>query len=553
MKSKRVLSLMMAAALMTGSAGTALYATDISAVAASAKLEAPTGLKYTALTEKSVKLSWNAVGNAKMYAVYKYDSKSGKYKVYRKVNTTSCEVTGLKASTRYKFRVAAIKYSGGKLTAQTKTDPLSVKTKGETDSTKPGTIAGTGVKLPKSEGRVFNIYAWNEEFKGFFDKYYVVPSGITVNWVINPADDGTYQDRLDSALQRQGSAAADDKVDLFLVEPDYIRKYVDSDYTMDVSKIGVKPLKTEYQYTIDAATDSKGKLKGVSFQCCPGALIFRRSIAEDVLGTSDPDKVQSKLSTWEKFSAAAESAKDKGYYMTSSYEFTYRVFSENKTKPWVSSKGRLTLDDDLLYWANMSNEMVSEKSASAYNLWTDVVFAQMSGDGKTMCFFGPAWYYNFCMWNAQDPDRGCYGDWAICQGPDVYYWGGTWMLAAKGSDNPKMIADVMNAFTANKDICTKLAENENQFTNNMTVNQRCSKDASFNNQFLGGQNDYAVMHKIAKNIKYNKAAATQYDLVLDNGFTDCMRDYITGYITFDDAYESFLSYVMDRYPAIKIS
>lgn len=552
MKSKRILSLMMAAVLMTGSAGTALYATDISAVAASAKLEAPTGLKYTELAEKSVKLSWNAVSGAKMYAVYKYDSKSGKYKVYKKVNTTSCEITGLKASTSYKFRVAAMKYSGGKLTAQTKTDTLSVKTKGKSGSTKPGTTAGTGVKLPKSEGKVFNIYAWNEEFKGFFEKYYVVPSGITVNWVINPSDGGVYQDKLDSALKRQSSADADDKVDLFLVEPDYIRKYVDSDYTMDVSKIGVKPLKTEYQYTIDAATDSKGRLKGVSFQCCPGALIYRRSIAEDVLGTSDPDKVQSKLSTWEKFSAAAETAKDMGYYITASPEFTYRVFSENKTKPWVSSKGRLTLDDDLLYWANMSNEMVSDKSTIACNLWTDEVFAQMSRDGKAMCYFGPAWYYNYSMWTAQDPDRGCYGDWAICQGPDAYYWGGTWMLAAKGSDNPKMIADVMNAFTANKEICTRLAENESQFTNNMTVNQNVAKNPGYGNDFLGGQNDYAVMHKIAKNIKYNKSAATQYDLELDNGFTNYMYDYIAGRITFDDAYENFLSYVMTVYPSINI-
>ena len=31
------------------------------------------------------------------------------------------------------------------------------------------------------EGKVFNIYAWNEEFKGFFEKYYEVPEGITVN------------------------------------------------------------------------------------------------------------------------------------------------------------------------------------------------------------------------------------------------------------------------------------------------------------------------------------------------------------------------------------
>ena len=60
------------------------------------------------------------------------------------------------------------------------------------------------------------------------------------------------------------------------------------------------------------------------------------------------------------------------------------------------------------------------------------------------------------------------------------------------------------------------------------------------------------MHKIAKNIKYNKSAATQYDLELDNGFTNYMYDYIAGRITFDDAYENFLSYVMTVYPSINI-
>lgn len=39
------------------------------------------------------------------------------------------------------------------------------------------------------EGKVFNIYAWNEEFKGFFEKYYTVPEGVTVNWIITPSAD----------------------------------------------------------------------------------------------------------------------------------------------------------------------------------------------------------------------------------------------------------------------------------------------------------------------------------------------------------------------------
>ena len=50
------------------------------------------------------------------------------------------------------------------------------------------------------EGKVFNIYAWNEEFKGFFEKYYTVPEGVTVNWIITPSADGAYQDKLDEAL-----------------------------------------------------------------------------------------------------------------------------------------------------------------------------------------------------------------------------------------------------------------------------------------------------------------------------------------------------------------
>ena len=43
---------------------------------------------------------------------------------------------------------------------------------------------------PDGEGKVFNIHAWNEEFKGFFEKYYEVPEGITVNWIITPSTDG---------------------------------------------------------------------------------------------------------------------------------------------------------------------------------------------------------------------------------------------------------------------------------------------------------------------------------------------------------------------------
>ena len=142
------------------------------------------------------------------------------------------------------------------------------------------------------EGKVFNIYCWNTEYKRFFDKYITgeaglndngtpddysddsdfwdgaigVPEGVTVNWVINPSDGGVYQQKLDEALLNQDSAPADEKIDMFLAEADYILKYVESDYTAGIDTIGFTNPDTMYDYTIDACTDmATGVVKGMSF------------------------------------------------------------------------------------------------------------------------------------------------------------------------------------------------------------------------------------------------------------------------------------------------
>ncbi|MBQ6036031.1 MAG: carbohydrate ABC transporter substrate-binding protein, partial [Lachnospiraceae bacterium] len=126
-----------------------------------------------------------------------------------------------------------------------------------------GAAACNTTPAKKAQGKTFNIYAWNEEFKGFFENYYKGPEGVTVNWIINPSDNGVYQQKLDEALLNQKDAKDDDKIDMFLAEADYIGKYVDSDYTMDISKIGFTNADTQYQYTIKAATDKSGVCKGV--------------------------------------------------------------------------------------------------------------------------------------------------------------------------------------------------------------------------------------------------------------------------------------------------
>lgn len=416
----------------------------------------------------------------------------------------------------------------------------------------PAGQQGGGDVVATTEGKVFNIYAWNEEFKGFFEAYYTVPEGVTVNWVINPSDGGVYQQKLDEALSKQSTAADNDKVDMFLAEADYILKYVNSDATADVEAMGVTDFSNVYAYTKEAASDTNGVVKGVSFQCCPSAVIYRRSIAKDVIGSDDPADVQAALADWEKFDKVAADAKAKGYTMIASFASAYRPFSNNVTKPWVDADGNLQMDDNIKTWIDQTDKYVENGYcvSTIPGIWDEGANNEMFAEGKTMCYFGPAWYYNFCMGNAMDPEKGCSGDWAICEGPMAHFWGGTWILAAAGTDQADMVADIMNTFINDEDVCTKLVKEQMQFSNNQKVNEAVAADPEYGNAFLGGQNDTAVFCDLAKNIKFQNM--TVYDQICNEELQKKLQEYWKGATDKETALANFKQAIKEYYPEVNV-
>ena len=319
---------------------------------------------------------------------------------------------------------------------------------------------------------------------------------------------------------------------------------------MDVKSIGVTDFSNTYKYTVEAASDSNGVVKGVSFQCCPSALIYRRSIAKDVLGTDDPAEVQAALDSWEKFDEVAKVAKEKGYYMEATSVDDYRVFSNNTTSAWVVD-GKLNIDPAIQAWMDQAETYTNEGYARyATGIWSDEKNSEMFKEGKSMCFFGPAWYFNFCMGNAQDPDKGCFGDWAICKGPQAHFWGGTWMLAATGTDNPTMVADIMNTFINNEDVCSKLVSEDSQFSNNQKVNNKFAADPNYGNDFLGGQNDTAVFAELAKDIKFQNI--TPYDQICNEQLQANYLEYLAGTVDKETAMTNFKEAIKVAYPSITV-
>ncbi|MCQ2587228.1 MAG: ABC transporter substrate-binding protein [Treponema sp.] len=398
----------------------------------------------------------------------------------------------------------------------------------------------------KEEGKVLNIYVWNDEFADRFNSYYAakLPADVKVNFVQTPNQDNAYQNKLDEALLVQDKAAADAKIDIFLVEADYALKYVDTPYTLDVKKdIGLTDadLANQYKYTKDIMTDSKGNLKGVSWQACPGGFLYRRSYAKEVLGTDEPSEVQEKLADWAKFNAVAADMKAAGYYMLSGYDDAFRAFSDNMTQPWVVDN-KIVIDPQIQAWIDQTKEYTDKGYNNKASLWSAESTQGMMEDGKVFGYFGPAWFIDFCM---PHDEGSAFGDWAFCKGPQGFSWGGTWLCGAAGSDNVALIKDIMLTLTCDADTMTTLAKEKGDFANNEKAMAAVAA-SDYGNDFLAGQNHMAFFLDSAKSI--DKSCMSMYDQGMNEKIQSAMKDYFEGLVDIDTAWANFYTSVTETYP-----
>lgn len=409
------------------------------------------------------------------------------------------------------------------------------------------------------EGKVFNIQAWNEEFKSRIEDHlpgYQKVSAtegkigdVTVKWTITPSDDNAYQNNLDTVLPENENASADNKVDLFLMEADYALKYVNADVTMSVKDLGITDdqIADQYQYTKDIVTDSDGNLKGLSWQACSAGLIYNRDIAKEVLGSDDPETVQAAVKDWDSYNATAKKLKDAGYFITSSVNDSYRVYSNNVSGPWVQDN-KVVIDPNVKKWVDDSKALVDAGETNTYELWSDDWNKGFFPEGKVFCYFGPAWLINFSMQADQEGSVANQGKWGLCEGPQGFYWGGSWIAAATGTDNPTLAKNIMLTMTTDKDVLKDIAVKDSDCVNSKTVLSDLANDSSFKNEILGGQNPYKQLAAGAE--KVDMSNISDYDQGCNEEFQNAMKNYFDGNGSYEDALAQFKTAITEKYPDI---
>lgn len=391
------------------------------------------------------------------------------------------------------------------------------------------------------------VWTFTQEIADMINDYYLEENpdlGYEIEVVIVPNE--TYQTKLDPVLQ-SGSEAPD----VFALEYAYVRKYVESDFTMDLSELG---LETGPVLDYVKEVGSNGStLKALSWQATPGAFFYRRSIAEDIIGASDPASVQAEMGNWDDFLDLARKVNtdsEGAVKMLSSVGDIGEVFLTGRDKGWVVD-GKLEIDPKVDEWLETSKILTEEELTQDEGQWSEGWFASMSGD-NVFGYFLPTWGLHYVLKpNSANAEAGTdtAGDWGMVQGPTPYFWGGTWLAVREGTKMDDEAADLIQYLTLDASFLEQWATDTGDFLGNADVVASIKDD--YAEPFLMGQNHYQEFYLMAQNITAD--ILTGYDLDMRTIFNDELDAYRNGEKTKAEALADFKTGVESTFSDVEVN
>ena len=139
------------------------------------------------------------------------------------------------------------------------------------------------------------------------------------------------------------------------------------------------------------------------------------------------------------------------------------------------------------------------------------------------------------------------GKWGATEGPQGFFWGGTWICAAAGTDNGDLIKDIMLKLTTDATIMKGIVEKDDDFVNNKKAMEEMA-NSDYTSYILGGQNPLKMyMNGVAD---LDLSNLSKYDQACNEEFQNAMKNYFDGNATYDEALELFYKAVIEKHPEL---
>ena len=414
---------------------------------------------------------------------------------------------------------------------------------------------------PPAPDRVINVFSMTDEVYNIIKKYKELHPDFPYEFKLYSfaTIDGDFHAILDEYLAKGGA----DAPDIYCIEDFKAMNYTQGDaakYAAPYKELGidVDQLTKEADiapYVIDVGTNSEGKVVGLAFRGTGGAFIYRRSIAKDVWGTDEPDVIKDKIGPgWEKFFQAAAELKAKGYGIVSGDGDIWHPINDSADMPWVV-KGKLYIDPKREAFFDYAKLLKDKGYSNDTTDWTTEWYDDMKGIGEKEIFgfFGPSWLINYVMMNNCGGNvigEGTYGDWAVCEPPVGFFWGGGWIFANKNSEHKEAIGDIIKWINLDSsETGFQYSFANGTFDGNNGVMEAVASGTVMKNSegkldFLGNQNMFEVFDKAAK--LANGRNLTPFDENISSFWREQVREYTAGNKTKEQAIADFKQAVKEK-------
>ncbi|MDR0984372.1 MAG: dockerin type I domain-containing protein, partial [Ruminococcus sp.] len=359
---------------------------------------------------------------------------------------------------------------------------------------KPPVLPNPDDVTAPSDGDKFTVVAWDSNdlpyllsaWKGdleFLESNTDTDPDNDIAWL----DSDTYKNsninfvQVDAATSSQAPALyeamflAGEDVDVFNCENATALKYMDSDRTLPLSEIGLslENFPDRYGYTDALGTSDTGELKGLTWQACPGGFAYRADLAEKYLGVTSPDQMQSKIRNWVNFERTAKTLYEESAGETAivaALDNVWTAYSQNKSLPWFDETGNLQIDPNIRSFVDYGKNMRDSGYIGDKEMWTLTWFPEGQTD-KTLGYFVSSWGLSdsILMQAAGGVGGPTYGKWALCRGPQEYFWGGTWLAVNSDTDNGLDAQSFLYSVCGDSEIMRQYALHKGEFVNNTKV------------------------------------------------------------------------------------
>ena len=408
----------------------------------------------------------------------------------------------------------------------------------------------------EKETVTLTVMSWNDDFRRMMETYFIprhprLMDHVEIRWVSDEIVG--YRDNVLSRLN------AGQPIDLFLGDHEMAPWFTGNPHVASLRQLGIdeSELTAQYHYTRILGTDENGVQKGSAMTAEPGVLLYRADYAAQYLGITHQEEMQERLSSWESFIATAAALRENSggrvKMLANSTELWHSV--ETAMSGLWMTDGRLSVSDETAaHWLDIVRELTAADAFLGVKSFDDDWYNAV--DSGVFCFYSAPWLNKSSaadhadittIFSSSKRSGISFGKFKTSTPPDGYVFGGDWLYSSANSTHKEIVAEIIRAFTCDKEFMRLIALGNMQYVNNTDVNAELA-GLHIANPLLDGSDAFSVYASAAESLEF--ARPSVYDASISKLLLNQTKTYAKGESTIEETIFNFRYNVWKKFPEI---